>query len=100
MHLLKKKKNNNNQERDWPMRTIKNFAGKNTKTSGIKLRFVLRASAIGKYKLTMLLNTLSAFDLYTRRTRASIISGIVRGCAKPRLAGATRGITIGLLTND
>jgi hypothetical protein len=35
------------------MRTKKIFAGKNTKTSGIKLRIVLRASAISKYELAV-----------------------------------------------
>jgi hypothetical protein len=82
------------------MRTIKNFAGKNTKTSGIKSRIILRASAINKCKLAILLNTPSAFDRYTRQTRANIINGIVRECAKPRLADVTREITIGLSIND
>jgi hypothetical protein len=66
MHLLKKKKKKkkkkNNQEYDWPVRTIKNFASKNTKTSGIKPRIVLRASAIDKCELAVLLNTRSAFE--------------------------------------
>jgi hypothetical protein len=78
------------------MRTMKIFADKNMKTSGIKPRIVLRASAIGKCKLAVLLNALSASDRYTRQARVSIISGIMRGCVRPRLAGATRGKTIGL----
>jgi hypothetical protein len=68
--------------------------------SGIELRIVLRASAINRYKLAVLLNAPSAFDRYTRQARASIIGGIVRGCVRPRLAGVTRGKTIGLLIND
>jgi hypothetical protein len=47
--------------RDWSVRTIKIFAGKNTKTSGIEPRIVLRASAIGRYELAILLNARSAF---------------------------------------
>jgi hypothetical protein len=78
----------------------KNFAGRNTKTSGIKPRIVLRASAIGRCKLAVLLNAPSAFDRCTRQARASVIGGVVRGCARPRLAGATRGKTIGLSIND
>jgi hypothetical protein len=34
--------------RDWSVRAMKIFAGKNTKTSGIEPRIVLRASAIGE----------------------------------------------------
>jgi hypothetical protein len=70
------------------------------KTSGIKLRFVLRASVINKYKLAILLNAPSVFDRYTRQARASVIDGVIKGCARSRLAGVTRGKTIGLLIND
>ena len=82
------------------VRAMKIFAGRNTKTSGIEPRIVLRASAIGRCKLAVLLNAPSAFDRCTRQARASIIGGIMRGCARPRLAGATKGITIDLSTND
>jgi hypothetical protein len=44
------------------VRTIKIFAGKNTKTSRIKPRIVLRASAIGKCELVILLNARSVFE--------------------------------------
>ena len=47
---------------DWSVRTMKIFAGRNTKTSGIKPRIVLRASAIDKCELAVLLNTRSAFE--------------------------------------
>jgi hypothetical protein len=40
----------------WSVRTVKIFAGRNTKTSGIEPRIVLRASAIGKCELTVLLS--------------------------------------------
>jgi hypothetical protein len=46
----------------WFMRAIKNFSGRNTKTSGIKSRNVLRASAIDRCKLAILLNARSAFE--------------------------------------
>jgi hypothetical protein len=46
----------------WSVRAMKIFAGKNTKTSGIKPRIVLRASAIDRCKLAMLLNAPSAFE--------------------------------------
>ena len=82
------------------MRTIKIFAGRNTKTSGIKPRIVLRASAIGRCELAELLNARSAFERSIRWARASIIGEVVGGCARPPLAGATKGITIDLLTND
>ena len=88
------------QGRDWPVRTMKIFAGRNTKTSGIEPRIVLRASAIGRCKLAVLLSARSAFEHCIRQARASIIGGIVGGCVRPRLAGATKGITIDLLTND
>ena len=47
--------------RDWSVRTVKIFAGRNTKTSGIEPRIVLRASTISRYELTVLLNARSAF---------------------------------------
>jgi hypothetical protein len=50
------------QGRGWPVRTMKIFAGRNTKTSGIKPRIVLRASAIGKCELAVLLIARSAFE--------------------------------------
>jgi hypothetical protein len=46
----------------WSVRTMKIFAGKNTKTIGIELRIVLRASAIGRCELAVLLIALSAFE--------------------------------------
>jgi hypothetical protein len=46
----------------WSVRTMKIFAGKNTKTSGIEPRIVLRASAIGKCELAVLLIARSAFE--------------------------------------
>jgi hypothetical protein len=79
---------------------MKIFAGRNTKIGGIEPRIVLRASAIDRCKLAVLLNALRAFDRCTRQARASVIGGIVGGCARPRLAGATKGITIDLSTND
>jgi hypothetical protein len=48
--------------RGWSVRTMKIFAGRNTKTSGIEPRIVLRASAIGKCELAVLLNARSAFE--------------------------------------
>ena len=48
--------------RDWSMRTMKIFAGRNTKTSGIEPRIVLRASAIGRCELAVLLSARSAFE--------------------------------------
>jgi len=39
-----------------------NFAGRNTKTSGIEPRIVLRASAIGRCELAVLLSARSAFE--------------------------------------
>jgi hypothetical protein len=48
--------------RGWSVRTMKIFAGKNTKKSGIEPRIVLRASAIGKCELAVLLNARSAFE--------------------------------------
>ena len=48
--------------RDWSVCTIKNFAGRNTKTSGIKPRIVLRASAIDRCELAVLLSARSAFE--------------------------------------
>jgi hypothetical protein len=48
--------------RGWFMRTIKIFAGKNTKTSGIEPRIVLRASAISRCELEILLSARSAFE--------------------------------------
>jgi hypothetical protein len=47
---------------DWSVRTMKIFAGGNTKTSGIEPRIVLRANAIGKCELAILLITRSAFE--------------------------------------
>jgi hypothetical protein len=47
---------------DWSVRTMKIFAGRNTKTSGIKPRIVLRASAINKCELAVLLIARSAFE--------------------------------------
>jgi hypothetical protein len=82
------------------VRTMKIFAGRNTKTSGIKPRIVLRASAIGRCELAVLLNAQSAFKRSIRWARASIIGEIVRGCARPPLAGVIKGITIDLSTND
>jgi hypothetical protein len=46
----------------WSVRTIKIFAGKNTKTSGIEPRIVQRASAIGRCELAVLLIARSAFE--------------------------------------
>ena len=46
----------------WSVRTMKIFAGRNTKTSGIEPRIVLRASAIGRYELAVLLSARSAFE--------------------------------------
>jgi hypothetical protein len=82
------------------VRTMKIFAGRNTKTSGIKPRIVLRASAIDRCELAIMLSARSAFEWCIRQARASIIGEVVRGCAGPPLAGTTRGITIDLLTND
>jgi hypothetical protein len=82
------------------MRTMKIFADKNTKTSGIKSRIVLRASAINRYELAVLLNARSAFERSIRWARASIISEVVRRCARPPLTGVTKRIIIDLLTND
>jgi hypothetical protein len=48
--------------RDWSVRAMKIFSGRNTKTSGIEPRNVLRASAIGRCKLAVLLNARSAFE--------------------------------------
>jgi hypothetical protein len=84
----------------WFMRTIKIFAGRNTKTIGIELRIVLRASAISRYELAVLLIARSAFEWYIRQARASVISEVMGGCARPPLADATKGITIDLSTND
>jgi hypothetical protein len=47
---------------DWFMRTMKIFAGKNTKTIGIEPRIVLRASAIDRCELAVLLIARSAFE--------------------------------------
>jgi hypothetical protein len=46
----------------WSVRTMKIFAGRNTKTSGIEPRIVQRASAIGRCELTVLLIARSAFE--------------------------------------
>jgi hypothetical protein len=46
----------------WSVRTMKIFAGKNTKTIGIKSRIVLRASAIDRCELAILLIARSAFE--------------------------------------
>ena len=46
----------------WSVRTMKIFAGRNTKTSGIEPRIVLRASAIGRCELAVLLRARSAFE--------------------------------------
>jgi hypothetical protein len=46
----------------WSVRTIKIFAGRNTKTSGIKPRIVLRANAINRCELAILLIARSAFE--------------------------------------
>jgi hypothetical protein len=48
--------------RGWSVRTMKIFAGRNTKTSGIEPRIVLRASAIGRCELEVLLSARSAFE--------------------------------------
>jgi hypothetical protein len=48
--------------RGWFMRAIKIFAGRNTKISGFKRRIVLRASAISKYELAVLLSARNAFE--------------------------------------
>jgi hypothetical protein len=50
------------QGRGWPVRTMKIFAGKNTKTRGIEPRIVLRASAIGWCESTVLLSARSASE--------------------------------------
>jgi hypothetical protein len=44
------------------VRTMKIFAGKNTKMSEIEPRIVLRASAIGKCELAIMLSARSAFE--------------------------------------
>ena len=77
-----------------------NFAGRNTKASGIKPQIVLRASAIGCCESAVLLNALSAFDRCARQARASVIGGVVGESARSPLTGATKRITIDLLTND
>jgi hypothetical protein len=46
----------------WSVRTMKIFAGRNTKTSGIEPRIVLRASAIDNCELAVLLSARSAFE--------------------------------------
>jgi hypothetical protein len=46
----------------WSVRTIKIFAGRNTKMNGIKPRIVLRASTIGRCELAVLLIARSAFE--------------------------------------
>jgi hypothetical protein len=46
----------------WSVRTMKIFAGRNTKTIGIEPRIVLRASAIGRCELAVLLIARSAFE--------------------------------------
>jgi hypothetical protein len=46
----------------WSVRAVKIFAGKNTKTSGIEPQIVLRASAIDRCELAVLLNAQSAFE--------------------------------------
>jgi hypothetical protein len=46
----------------WSVRTMKIFSGKNTKTSEIEPRIVLRASAIGRCELAVLLIARSAFE--------------------------------------
>ena len=70
---------------------MKIFAGRNTKTSGIEPRIVLRASAIGRFKLGVLLNALSAFDRCTRQARASIIGGVVGGVREVPFGGCNKG---------
>jgi hypothetical protein len=44
------------------VRTMKIFAGKNTKTSGIESRIVLRANAIDRCELAVLLIARNAFE--------------------------------------
>jgi hypothetical protein len=46
----------------WSVRTMKIFAGRNTKTIGIESRIVLRASAIDRCELAVLLIARSAFE--------------------------------------
>jgi hypothetical protein len=46
----------------WSVRTMKIFAGRNTKTIGIEPRIVLRANAIGRCELAVLLIARSAFE--------------------------------------
>jgi hypothetical protein len=46
----------------WSVRAIKIFTDKNTKTSGIEPRIVLRASAINRYELAILLRARNAFE--------------------------------------
>ena len=48
--------------RGWSVRAMKIFAGRNTKTSGIEPRIVLRANAIGRCELAVLLIARSAFE--------------------------------------
>ena len=48
--------------RGWSVRAMKIFAGRNTKTSGIKSQIVLRARAINRCELVILLNARSAFE--------------------------------------
>jgi hypothetical protein len=48
--------------RGWSVRAIKIFAGRNTKISGFERRIVLRASAIDRCELAVLLSARSAFE--------------------------------------
>jgi hypothetical protein len=64
------------------VRTMKIFAGRNTKTVGIKPRIVLRASAIGKCELTVLLIARGAGEYYWRsygRMREAPFGGYNKG---------------------
>ena len=73
------------------MRTIKIFAGRNTETSGIEPRIVLRASAISRCKLAVLLNAPSAFNRCTRQARASVIGEVLGGVREVPFGGCNKG---------
>jgi hypothetical protein len=61
-HFVRPLRLNRRNLRNWFVRAMKIFANRNTKTSGIEPRIVLRASAIGRCKLAILLNARSAFE--------------------------------------
>jgi hypothetical protein len=79
------------QGRGWPVRTMKIFSGRNTKTSGIEPRIVLRASAIDRCKLAVLLSARSAFKCCIRQARASVIGEVVGGVREVPFGGCNKG---------